>query len=75
MAADDGRASRHPSRRPPSLRFAGLLRACESFDFGDFGMSQIKDLQGPKSQKSNRFTSSQDEVQEYEPIGFAESIH
>jgi hypothetical protein len=33
MAADDGRASGHPSRRPPALHAAGLLRM-RSREFG-----------------------------------------
>ena len=40
-------------------RFAlPTLRGCESFDFGEFGMSQIKGLRAPNSRKSNRFTFS-----------------
>src|SRR5271163_1793829 len=43
-------------------RKSTLLRACESFDFCIFHMSQIKDLADPKMPKANRFTGSQDEV-------------
>src|SRR5262249_20008920 len=36
-----------------------ILRGCESIDFGKFRMSQIKDLQARKLQKSHRFTFSE----------------
>src|SRR5277367_4585726 len=46
-------------------RKSALLRACESFDFCIFHMSQIKDLADPKMPKANRFTGSQDEAREF----------
>ena len=49
-AADTGKGPQMKGRQ---------LRACESIDFRNFGMSQIKGLGPPKSQKSNRFTGSE----------------
>jgi hypothetical protein len=39
MAADDGSASGHPSRRPPALRAAGLLRM-RSGEFESIGFME-----------------------------------
>jgi hypothetical protein len=37
-----------------------ILSGCDSFEFCNFGMSQINDLQTPKRQKSNKITSSEE---------------
>jgi hypothetical protein len=42
-----------PSLRSQPLARLAVVRACEYFDFWNFGMSKINDLRGQNPKKSN----------------------